>query len=70
MGGLFSKPEAPTPPPPPPAPAPAPTIDSARQAQQNQDRMAGRQGRAANILTGQQGDLVAPQTGTKQLLGS
>jgi hypothetical protein len=32
--------------------------------------MAGRKGRAADILTGQQGDLSTPQTGVKQLLGS
>ena len=32
--------------------------------------MAGRQGRAASVLTSTQGDLTAPNTATKQLLGS
>lgn len=64
------QPVMPPPPPPPPAPTPAPVIDQARQAQQSQDVLAGRRGRAATILTGSQGDLAAPTTGTKQLLGS
>jgi hypothetical protein len=58
------------PPPPPPAPTPAPTIDTARQQQQAYDQQAGRRGRAADILTGDKGDMSAPTTGTKQLLGS
>lgn len=67
MSALFSKPPKP---PPPPAPAPAPSIDEARQRQQAQDKLAGRQGRAATILTGAQGDLTTPPTATKTLLGS
>lgn len=65
--GGGSKPQ---PLPPPPAPAPAPTIDTASAEQQRgEDNMRKRQGRAATILTGAQGDLSAPTTGTKQLLG-
>lgn len=67
MSALFSKPPKP---PPPPAPAPAPTIDTARQMQMDRDVRAGRKGRAASILTGASGDLVAPTTATKTLLGS
>jgi len=72
MGGIFGGggSSQPSPPPPPPAPTPAPTIDTARQAQQSRDAVAGRRGRAATILTGAQGDLSAPTTGTKQLLGN
>jgi hypothetical protein len=72
MGGLFGGSPTPPPTPTPPAPTPAPTIDTARQSQQSQDANAGRKGRAATILTGNQGDLSTPVTtsGTKQLLGS
>lgn len=66
MSALFSKPPKP---PTPPAPAPAPTIDTARQQAMSRDVLAGRKGRAANILTSQSGDLVPPTTGTKTLLG-
>lgn len=64
----------PTPPPipplpPPPAPLPAPTIDEAKQKRMNQDELLSRKGRAASILTGSSGDLTAPETGTKKLLG-
>jgi hypothetical protein len=70
MSGIFSSPKIPAPPPP-PAPLPVPTLDNARQAQQAQDRLAGRRGRAASILTGVGGDLSTPPTsGAKQLLGS
>ena len=71
MSALFSSPKMPNipAPTPPPAPAPAPTIDSARQAQQSRDSVAGRQGRAASILTGATGDLSMPATSTKTLLG-
>ena len=71
MGGLFGGGSAPVIPPPvvPPAPVPAPTIDSARQSQQSQDVAAGRQGRAASILTSSTGDLATPKTSTKSLLG-
>lgn len=37
--------------------------------QMSQDVLAGRKGRAATILTSQQGDLTTPTTGTKTLLG-
>ncbi len=69
MSGLFSSPKIPAPPPP-PAPPPVRTMDDARQRQQAQDVMAARRGRAATILTGPMGDLAAPPTGTKTLLGS
>lgn len=72
MGGLFGGgSSAPPPPPPPPAPTPAPTIDDARQKQQSSDKDAGRKGRAATILTGEQGDLSTPTTtsGAKKLMG-
>lgn len=70
MGSLFKAPKVPEMPPP-PAPPPAPTMDQARQMQQAQDRLAGRRGRAAAILTGQRGDLASPPTtGAKTLLGS
>ena len=70
MSSLFSTPKIPAPPPP-PAPPPVPTMDNARQQQQAQDRLAGRRGRAASILTGAAGDLsTPPTTGAKQLLGS
>jgi hypothetical protein len=74
MGGIFggggSAPAAPTPPAPPPAPSPAPTIDAARDARNKLDNNLARKGRAAAILTGDQGDLSSPNVGTKQLLGS
>ena len=71
MSALFSKPSISVPPTPtPPAPTPAPTLDVARQAQQAQDKLASAKGRAATILTGSQGDLSAPTTGAKQLLGN
>ena len=57
--------QAPTP----SAPAAAPTIDTARQQQQASDAAAMRRGRAATILTSQQGDLSKSETGTKKLLG-
>jgi hypothetical protein len=69
MTNLFKKPKVPDMPTP-PAPTPAPTIDMARQAQQVGDAMAGRRGRAATILTGPTGDLAAPETATKRLLGA
>ena len=61
-----------TPPPPAPAPTPtpAPTIDEARANRQKQDDVLARRGRAATVLTGSQGDMSAPATGTKTLLGS
>ena len=68
MSNMFKKPKMPDMPTP-PAPTPAPTIDTARQAQQAGDNMARRRGRAATVLTGPTGDLVAPETATKRLLG-
>ena len=62
-----------TPPPvtPPPAPSPAPTIDQARDSRQKQDDALARKGRAASILTGNQGDLSTAEVKSgKQLLGS
>lgn len=71
MGSLFGGGSVSVPPPQtPPAPTPAPTIDTARQVQQSRDLFAGRRGRASDILTGSTGDLSAPQTATKKLLGS
>jgi len=58
--------QAPTP----SAPTPAPTIDTARQQQQASDNAAMRRGRAATILTSQQGDLATTQTSATKLLGS
>lgn len=69
MGGLFKTPKAPAIPPP-PAPASAPTVDVAKDRAMAMDKLAGRRGRAASILTGSQGDLTAAPTATKTLLGS
>ena len=69
-GGGGGSPQKPDPIPPPPAAAPAPTIDVARQNRQQQDNSLARKGRAANILTGSEGVLTPPETGTKKLLGS
>lgn len=69
MGSIFGGPDVPTPPPP-PAPAPVPTVDNARASRQAQDAAIARRGRAASILTSDQGDLTAPNTGTKTLLGN
>lgn len=69
VGNLLAPPSV-APPPPPPAPPVVPTIDNARQAAMAADALAARKGRAASILTGNQGDLTAPPTsGAKQLLG-
>ena len=65
MGGTPDIP----PPPPPPAPPPVPTMDKARQNQSAQDILAGRKGRAANILTGAAGALAPPTTSKTQLGG-
>jgi hypothetical protein len=71
MGGLFKSPKQVVAPlPTPPAPTPAPTIDVARAAQQTQDAVIDRRGRAASVLTSQQGDLTPVETGTKKLLGA
>ena len=70
MGGLFKQPKIQMPATPtPPAPTPAPTIDTARAAQEARDNAAMRQGRAATILTSDQGDLTPIETGAKKLMG-
>lgn len=76
VGGLFGANDSPyqqiqqqAPTPTPPAATPAPNIDSARQQQQASDNAAMRRGRAATILTSQQGDMTKSDTGTKKLLG-
>lgn len=71
MCGGSPPPIPPYPPlPPPPAPLPVPTVDTARDKRRSDDSMLGRKGRASEILTSPQGDLSAPTTGTKKLLGS
>jgi hypothetical protein len=70
MGGLFKQPKIQMPATPtPPAPTPAPTIDTARAEQMSRDSAAMRQGRAATILTSDQGDLTPVETGAKKLMG-
>lgn len=60
-------PQMPAPPPPPPAP---PDVNAIQQETEEQESLAKkRQGRAASILTGPQGDLTQTQTATKTLLG-
>lgn len=68
--GFGSKAEAPPPPPPPPAPAVAPTVDVAKARIASQDTQNAAKGRAATILTGAKGDLTAPSTSLKTLLGA
>lgn len=53
-----------------PDPPPVPTIDEARQQQEMNDRMRRRRGRAANQLTGPQGDRSTPSVSAKKLLGT
>jgi hypothetical protein len=67
--GLFSKPDVPQLPAP-AAPPPPPTIeDASLKGQQDADMLKKRRGRAATILTGQDG-AAAPNVATKALLGS
>lgn len=68
MGSLFS-PKVPKTPPP-PKPVQAPTVDEAKIASEAGDRLRRRRGRAANILTGSDGDTSSPTTGSTALLGS
>lgn len=53
-----------------PTPISTPTVDTARQNRQTQDTTLARKGRASTILTGTEGVMAAPETGTKKLLGS
>lgn len=66
---MFKSPAPPTPPPPiPPEPPPART--DALVVQNEQRAAASRKrGRAATLLTGNQGDMTAPMTSAAQLLG-
>lgn len=67
--GLFTKPDVPKLPTP-AAPPPPPTVEDAGvKAEQDADALKKRRGRAATILTGQDG-ASAPNVGTKSLLGS
>jgi hypothetical protein len=68
--GFGSKSEPPPPPPPPPAPAVAPTVDVAKARVANQDAQNAAKGRAATMLTGAKGDMTAPSTSLKTLLGA
>ena len=76
MGGVISKPKAPTPPPP-PAPAPvAPTTAEVSQSEATatdgmgaMSRKVKRKGRSATILTSSAGVDESVTLGTKSLLG-
>lgn len=68
MSSLFSKPKVPKPTPAEPAPSPI-TVNEDRVAQETQDRLRRRRGRAATLLSGGN----APASGTvaiKTALGS
>lgn len=52
-----------------PDPPAVPTIDETRQQQDILDRARRRRGRAADVLTGQQGDKAQPSVAAKTLLG-
>lgn len=53
-----------------PAPAPeAPTVDKAKEAQQNQDEIDRKRGRASTILTSANGDPNKPKLGASTALG-
>ena len=70
MQSLFGGPQIPQMPAPPPPPPPAPDINSIRQDEDEQEALAKkRQGKAASMLTGPQGDLSGATTATKTLLG-
>lgn len=67
---IFSGPQVPQMPAPPPPPPPAPDINMIQRETEEQESLAKkRQGRAASMLTGPQGDLTPTQTATKTLLG-
>lgn len=65
--GLFQK-KAPTPLPAPAPPPKAPTIDEAAKVQEESDSRRRRRGRAATILTGEEG-AGTPTTAAKALTG-
>ena len=74
MGGVISKPSAPTPPPPPPQPvAMAPTAAEVSQASATEMDAKGikrrRRGRSPTILTGAAGVSEGATLGTPTLLG-
>jgi hypothetical protein len=77
MGGIISKPKAPTPPPPPPAPVAAttyaPTTAEVEQAgatdMDNKGIKRRRRGRSMTILTGSAGVQEGATLGTPTLLG-
>ena len=64
MSALFSSPDIPDP----IVPPPVPTVDEAAQRQQSADRIRKRKGRAATVLTSDQG--TSATTGAPTLLGS
>ena len=72
MGGVISKPSAPTPPPPPPVAA-APTTSEVSQAgateMDNKGIKRRRRGRSMTILTGSAGVQEGATLGTPTLLG-
>lgn len=69
MAPVFSK-QKPTPAPAAPAAAPeVPTVDKAREAQQNQDDIDRKRGRASTILTSANGDPIKPTLGASTALG-
>ena len=74
MGGVISKPKAPTPPPPPaPTPVVAPTTAEVEQAgatdMDNKGIKRRRRGRSMTILTGSAGVQEGATLGTPTLLG-
>lgn len=71
MASVLSKPKAaPVPIPQPVEKAPeVPTIDKAKEAQQNQDEIDRKRGRASTILTSSAGDTTAPKLGASTALG-
>ena len=70
MSGMFGQQSSGTQLPQIPAPIKPPTIDQARLAQQKNDDLLVRKGRAASMLTGPQGIMPSPNSiGTKKLLG-
>ncbi len=68
MSGLFSSPSVPTPPPPPEPPEKS-DVDVQEAALQERLRRARQRGRAANILTGNQGVTGDAPVARKTLLG-
>jgi hypothetical protein len=73
MGGVISKPKAPTPPPPAPTPVVAPTTAEVEQAgatdMDNKGIKRRRRGRSMTILTGSAGVQEGATLGTPTLLG-